>query len=75
VNEPPALESLAVRVRRVQQADERFRRLRVQVDSGTVTLRGVVARWQDLHELSRAVARVPGVERVILRDIRTSPGR
>src|SRR5207302_9161168 len=48
-------------------ADERFRRVRYEVKQGKVYLSGVVARWGDLHELSLAVTRIPGVESVVLR--------
>jgi len=54
-------------------ADERFRRVRYEVKRGKVYLSGVVVRWSDLHELSLALTRIPGVESVVLRDVRTEP--
>jgi hypothetical protein len=64
---------LAREVRKLVQGDERYRRVQVAAESGTVFLSGVVYRWEDMHELSRAVARLPGVVRVVLRGVRTDP--
>ena len=53
--------------------DERYRRVRYEVKQGKVYLSGAVVRWGDLYELSLAVARIPGVEAVVLRDVRAEP--
>lgn len=58
-------------VRRLQRGEDRFRRVTVTVHDGTVYLGGVIYRWADIHELSRAVARVPGVDHVVLRGVRS----
>jgi osmotically-inducible protein OsmY len=69
---PTSTAAIEAAVRQLQQG-ERFRRIRFQVREGQVHLSGVVHRWQDLHELSRAIGRIPGVQRVILHDVQTDP--
>src|SRR5262249_2971327 len=54
-------------------AEERFRGLRYEVKHGKVYLGGIVQRWSDLYELSQAVTHIPGVESVLLRDVRREP--
>jgi osmotically-inducible protein OsmY len=65
--------AIASAVQSLVQADERFRRLRFEVKDGKVLLSGVVYRWADLQELARAVTRIPGVDAVVLREIKTEP--
>jgi osmotically-inducible protein OsmY len=60
---------------RLQRGEERFRRLRVEVESGQVFLSGAVPSWPDLHAFARAVAELPGVSNVTLRSIRVDPPR
>ncbi|MCI0461978.1 MAG: BON domain-containing protein [Gemmataceae bacterium] len=60
-------------VRQLVQGRERYRRLRVEVVGERVFLSGSVRRWEDVHELSRAIARLPGVSGVTLRSIRAEP--
>lgn len=67
---PPPVQDITEAVRRLQRGDERYRRVAFEVDGRAVYLSGVAYRWQDIHELSRAVSAVPGVERVILRGLR-----
>jgi hypothetical protein len=68
---PPApVQDITEAVRRLQRGDERYRRVTFAVEGHAVYLSGVAYRWQDIHELSRAVSAVPGVERVILRGLR-----
>ena len=43
----------------------------VRVDGKTVRLNGAVMQWADVYDLARRIARLPGVERVVLGDIRT----
>ena len=62
---------LAGAVDRLRMADERFRQVRVETTDGIVRLRGVVPRWEDMYELAQSVSRLPGVERVVLEDVRT----
>jgi hypothetical protein len=67
----PSPASIETAIGQLRQGHERFRRIRVQVRDGSVTLSGVVYRWEDLHELAHAIGHVPGVTRVILQDIET----
>jgi hypothetical protein len=68
---PGGAGGLTEAVERLQQQDARFRRIRPEVRGDTVFLRGSVARWEDLFELARGIARLPGVERVVLDQIQT----
>jgi hypothetical protein len=60
-------------IRGLQLKEERFRRLRVEVQGDRVILSGAVPAWRDLHELSAAITRIPGVAGVTVREIRTEP--
>jgi hypothetical protein len=64
-------------IEKLRQEDDRFRRITPEVHHGIVRLRGSPspAGWRDLFELARAVARLPGVKRVILEDERTAANR
>jgi hypothetical protein len=64
---------LEPQVQRLQQGEPRYRRVVVGVDNGVVTLSGAVPRWDDMHALARAIARLPGVERVVLNSMRVDP--
>jgi hypothetical protein len=68
---PSALE---VAVARLRAGDDRFQRLRADVLGGQVRLSGTVARWEDVHELLGMLRRLPGVERVVIDQIRTASG-
>jgi hypothetical protein len=70
--EPAALEEY---VRNLTLQDHRFHRLRLDVRAGVVSVSGVAPRWEDVHTLSHMIARTPGVERVVWRDIRTEGNR
>jgi hypothetical protein len=48
-------------------------RLRAEVRGGLVFLSGTVYRWEDLYQLARTLGRLPGVERVVFKDIKTDP--
>jgi hypothetical protein len=63
-------EPLIETVTRVQRADGRFQHIRPEVRGGVVRLNGEAARWTDVHELARRLARLPGVERVLLGELR-----
>ncbi len=76
---PTALESAAATLQKADpkpgitalcQAEPRFLGIVADVQDGVVRLGGTVSRWEDLHELARAIARLPGVERVLLTDVR-----
>jgi osmotically-inducible protein OsmY len=67
---PPAQPDLATAVEALRGKDERFRRLTAEVRQKTVYLRGTVARWADVNDLTNAVRRLPAVEAVIVDDVR-----
>jgi osmotically-inducible protein OsmY len=66
---------LAARIAAAQQSDPRYLGIVVDVQQGVVRLGGTVMRWEDLFELARAISQLPGVERVILHDVRTPHDR
>jgi hypothetical protein len=68
---PPAGLAEAIETLRLQ--DDRFRRIKPELRGQVVHLRGTVARWDHLYDLARMVARLRGVERVVLEDIHTNP--
>ncbi len=55
--------------------DDRFRGVRVEVRSETVTLHGTVACWEHLFELAGSIARVPGVRQVRFGYVRAESDR
>ena len=67
--------SLIAAVSRLQQADVRYQQVQIDVQGGIVRLGGVVNRWEDMFELAQSIARLPGVERVILQDVKTANKR
>lgn len=71
--DPPDAAAIGSAVHALVQSEDRFRRVRYEVKQSNVYLSGVVYRWSDLHELSQAVTHIPGVESVVLRDVRTEP--
>jgi osmotically-inducible protein OsmY len=64
---------IAQAVRRLQEGQERFRRVRIEVQGSRIILSGTVAAWRDVFELSQALTQIPGVGGVTLREIRTDP--
>jgi osmotically-inducible protein OsmY len=64
----PLLDAVEALCRR----DIRLAGVRAEVRGSVVYLRGQVYRWEDLFELARAVGQLPGVECVVLQDIRTN---
>jgi hypothetical protein len=62
-------------VEQLRGSDPRFHDVQADVIGGTVRLRGVVARAEDGMELAAKIARLPGVERVILREVRSTDSR
>ncbi len=73
-SKPPA-ESLPAQVEQLQRSDPRFRGIQVEVTGGVVRLRGTVARAEDGMELAAKISRLPGVERVSLREVRSTDDR
>lgn len=62
---------LAEAVDALRKGSDRYRRMQTEIRGDTVFLRGVVSRWEDVFELARSIGRLPGVERVVLDNIRT----
>jgi osmotically-inducible protein OsmY len=65
--------SLAQAVEQVRRADPRFSRLEAEVRDKVVLLRGTVTQGEDTMALAQALARVPGVERVVVEKVQVSP--
>jgi hypothetical protein len=59
---------LATSVERLRLADARFRGIRVELNGATVLVRGGEARGEDVMALARALSRLSGVERVVVKD-------
>jgi hypothetical protein len=66
---------LADAVRRLRQSDARYQGVQAEVRGGQVFLHGSVGDWQDVYDLATAIRRLAAVERVVLDDIHTLPGR
>jgi osmotically-inducible protein OsmY len=62
-------------VHNLLQGQERFRRLRFEIRQGKVYLSGRVYRWSDLQDLAQAITQIPGIEGVVLSDVKTEPPR
>jgi osmotically-inducible protein OsmY len=71
--EPADAAAVSNAVQSLIQSEERYRRVRYEVKESKVFLGGVVYRWADLRELSLAVTRIPGVNGVVLREVRAEP--
>jgi osmotically-inducible protein OsmY len=68
--ERPQQSDLETHLRNIVQRDRRFQHVGLDVNCGVVYLRGGIKRWSDLLELAQVVSRVPGVQRVILNEMR-----
>jgi hypothetical protein len=66
---------LAQAVEQLRQTDARYRWLRTEVVNGVVRLSGFVPRREDAFVLAQAVARVPGVQRVVVEHLHPVPVR
>jgi osmotically-inducible protein OsmY len=88
VHKPPAADSaatllppsprknhddLASAVTRLIQADVRLEGIWGEVREGVVTLGGHVARMEQVLELARQVAQIPGVKQVVVEGVRVAP--
>jgi osmotically-inducible protein OsmY len=71
----PAGSDLPAAVEALRRQDERFGRLTVEVRRTTVYLRGTVARWADVNDLTNVVRRLPGVGAVVVDDVKVDPTR
>jgi osmotically-inducible protein OsmY len=65
--------SVEASVTGVLTADHRFSRVRPEVQEGVVYLRGSVTRQEEVMELARLVARLSGVARVVVDNVRLDP--
>ncbi len=62
--------TLVEEVERLRQQDARFGAIKAEIQGRTIYLRGDAGHRQDLQELARRVSRLPGVEQVIVREVR-----
>jgi osmotically-inducible protein OsmY len=53
----------------LRSSHARFVKLRVELKEGIAFLSGAASHWEDVYDLARAIARLPGVQRVELKDI------
>ncbi len=68
----PAPDSdLVGRITALQQSEPKYMGIVADVQNGVVRLGGTVTRWEDIFALARMISHLPGVERVILHDVRT----
>lgn len=65
--------SLPLAIEQVRLSDLRFRLARSEVQAGVVHLSGAVSRREDMLDLAERISRLPGVQRVILRDVLLEP--
>jgi hypothetical protein len=66
----PAVGDLPHEVAALQEKNARLRYVHAEVQAGVVSLRGFVYSWEDLFALARSIALLPGVERVVIRDVK-----
>jgi len=62
--------AISTRIERTLRSDGRFHALRFEQPQGVVHLSGYVTQWQDMWDCADALARIPGVERVVIGDVR-----
>lgn len=62
---------LAAAIQRLRQTEPRFWNIRVEVDGGAVRITSTAARTEDVFDFAHAVSRLPGVERVILGEVKS----
>jgi len=62
---------LAETIERVRQTEPRFWNIRTEVEGGGVRITGTAARTEDVFDFAHAISRLPGVERVILGEVKT----
>lgn len=70
---PDASPPLLLHIEQLRQSDPRFRLLKPQLQGGVVYLYGMAARWEDVHDLTRLLTALPGVDRVTLRNLQIDP--
>jgi hypothetical protein len=63
---------LAEMVLQIRQGTERYRLIQFEIREGTVRLWNSATRGDDLFAMAQTIARLPGVERVIVENVRNS---
>jgi hypothetical protein len=70
---PPGAAGLREALDRLVASEQRFHRLRAEPRGAEVHVSGTAAHGEDLQAFARRAARLPGVERVIVGDVRLDP--
>jgi hypothetical protein len=70
---PFQVSTLLQKAVQLRDQDARFQRVQVEVRGRVVFLHGLVARGEDTMELAQRISRLPGVERVVLENVRVDP--
>jgi hypothetical protein len=70
---PAPPDDLAQAVEHLRQGNDRLRGIRPEWNGRIVHLRGTVSVWPEFYDFAKAVAQLPGVERVILDGVRFDP--
>jgi len=65
----PAPNPVAEKIDLLQRRDPRLAHVRAELSNGIVSLSGTAPRWEQIYDLARAIAKLPGVERVVLKDV------
>lgn len=61
---------LIERIEELRMGDDRFRSVRAEVRGDLVYLDGTVYCWDHLFDLARSISRLPGVRRVLFKEVR-----
>jgi hypothetical protein len=69
----PASSELERSLAELRSRDARFRTVAVAVDGGLVFLRAPAVQAEDLYQLAQVISRLPGVERVVVKEGPLSP--
>lgn len=69
VPKTPIRDDLWIRAERLCNSDPAYRDIRFEVSEGVVTLKGRVARDEQRTALAQALSRLPGVDRVSIREV------
>jgi hypothetical protein len=69
---PPEVAALAGSVEELRAKQPTLSALHVEVQGRIVRLSGAASNWEDVLSLAQSISRLPGVERVVLENIRTS---
>jgi len=69
----PDAERLTTAIADLQKGNDHLRGIKPDARGGVVYLRGQVHDWEELHAFARQISRLPGVERVVMEGVRTTP--